>query len=66
MDNMKGGEVVKLFTEKEKEGVKEVNKLWEVEPPSQGKSTDGLWVGRVVHSLANPVVLPAKPETGRT
>ena len=60
--NMKSWEMWKLLTEYEEDGVKVVDEFWEEVPPSHiSRCPAILWV-RVIHWLAQQVVLPSKPE----
>jgi len=62
VDDMKGGEMTKLFTSNKEEGVKQVNKLGEEIPPSQVESSHGRGALGVVYGLTVPVVTPGDIE----
>ena len=54
--DMEERKVSKLLFEDKEEGVKHVNKLWDVEEPGHVQSSQSFWIVRIVDRLASPAV----------
>ena len=58
---MERRQMVVLLAEDEEYGVKEVNKLGQIEPPGQRQGIDSFWISGVINGLTDPVIFASKP-----
>ena len=57
VEYMEEGKMSELLLKDKEDGVKHVNKLWDVENPGHGESSHSFWIIGVVNRLAGPAVV---------
>ena len=57
VEHMKKRKMSEFLLEDKEDGIKHVNKLWDVEHPGHGQSSHCFWIIGIVNRLAGPAVV---------